>query len=573
MNPHPESAQPDAQPSFPADMAAYFAAAAEPSEEELAAAQAQADIEAQEEERAAALAALVRSSLLGDDAELWDGLTSQTTELDSWDDDAEPAGEESGLVGDAAGVAASATAGGSRREMELVAAAHRVELDARIEEIYRDILTRAPEHKVQPSLERVARACQLLGDPQLAYQTVHVTGTNGKTSTARMISALLRERGMSVATFTSPHLHTVRERMMIGLEPLGREEFLEAWDSVGPIVELVDAESAQAGGPRMSFFEVFTVLAFTAFANCGVEVAVVEVGMGGKWDATNVINSAVQVITPIAQDHDAFLGTDLLAIATEKAGILRPGATLVLGPQEEDVEDFLLQEADRLGVLVRRFGADFEAQDRELAVGGQMLSLVTPAARYEGVHLPLHGAYQGLNAAAALTAVEALFGGGALPPLTVEHGFMSVTSPGRLEVVRSSPTVLVDAAHNPHGVAAVRQAVEEAFGFSTLVGVFACMADKQAEAMLAELEPLLAEIVITSLDGPRAMDAAELAELAGEVFGPQRVHLQEDLSAAIDTAAALAESDQGPAVDTGVLVVGSVLLAAHAREVMGKRAV
>ncbi|MDO4791252.1 MAG: folylpolyglutamate synthase/dihydrofolate synthase family protein [Buchananella hordeovulneris] len=571
MNTHPEPAKDAPQPSIPADLAPYFAAAAEPSEEELATAQARAELEAQEEERTQALAALVRSSLLGDDASLWEDLLSDE-ELD----DAADAPSSPDAAGGATAFGARAATSSdweAQRERQLMDAARRVELDAQIEEIYRDILLRAPEHKVQPSLERVARACELLGDPQLAYRTIHLTGTNGKTSTARMISALLRERGMSVATFTSPHLHTVRERMMIGLEPLGREEFLEAWESVGPIVEMVDAESAEKGGPRMSFFEVFTVLAFTAFANCGVEVAVIEVGMGGRWDATNVIESAVQVITPIAQDHDAFLGSDLMSIAGEKAGILRPGSTLVLGPQREDVEEYLLEEAARLGVLVRRHGPDFSSEDRELAVGGQMLTLITPAARYEGVHLPLHGAYQGVNAAAALTAVEALFGGGALPPLTVEHGFMSVTSPGRLEVVRSSPTVLVDAAHNPHGVAALRVAVEEAFGFSTLVGVFACMADKQAEAMLAELEPLLAEIVITSLPGPRALDAEELAELAGEVFGPSRVHLQEDLASAIETAAGLAESDQGPAVDTGVLVVGSVLLAAAAREVMGKRTV
>ncbi|RRD44939.1 bifunctional folylpolyglutamate synthase/dihydrofolate synthase [Buchananella hordeovulneris] len=555
------------------EMAEYFAAAAAGPDTDAADAAADPDGTADPQaELTAALQNLAAARLA--DPELLAALLADA-DLDEYEDEfptaTEPEVDEQFAVAQARARQAGLTPREARAHaVALAAAARESELEAEVDAIYQAILRRAPEHDVQPSLQRVQRACELLGDPQLAYHTVHVTGTNGKTSTTRMISSLLRERGVSVGTFTSPHLHTVRERMRIGLEPLSREAFLEAWESVGPIVELVDAESVAAGGPVMSFFEVFTVLGFTAFANAGVEAAVIEVGMGGRWDATNVVQSAVQVITPIARDHTQWLGATLADIAREKAGILRPGGTVVVGPQPEEAAAVLAAAAAELDVTVRQYGPDFHYADRELAVGGQMCTLTTPAARYEDVYLPLHGEHQALNAATALVATEALFGGGALPPLLVEHGFAAASSPGRLEVVRSSPTVIVDGAHNPAGVAALRAALEETFGFSKLVGVFAAMADKDVEPMLAELEPLLESVVVTSLSSGRAMDADELGALAGEVFGPERVTVHCALPEALDAAVTLAEAGDDPAASTGVLVTGSLLLVAEARSLFGK---
>ena len=437
------------------------------------------------------------------------------------------------------------------------------------DEVYAAILQRAPESDIDPTLDRVRDVCELLGDPQHAYRVVHITGTNGKTSTSRMVEWLHREHGLRTGRFTSPHLTRVTERIAIDGEPISDERFVEVWQDVAPYVHMIDVRSLEQGGPRLSFFEVFTVMAFAAFADAPVEVAVLEVGMGGRWDSTNVADGDVAVITQIALDHQRYLGHTLVEIASEKAGIIKDGATVVLAPQHDDVEGVLLQVAAEHGARVARDGVDLAVVDRQVAVGGQLLTLRGMGGVYTNVFLPLYGEHQAHNALAALAAVEALLtGGAALDGDVMGAAFADVDSPGRLEVVRTSPTVLVDAAHNPAGVAALVEAVEEAFEFTRLVGVVGVLSDKDPENILAGLEPLLAEVVITHVASPRSMDVADLAEIAVEVFGEDRVHVEERLDAAIDLAVARAESEEQ--YGAGVLITGSVVLVAEARMLLGR---
>ena len=468
-----------------------------------------------------------------------------------------------------------------RHRADLIAAARAVEVSERMRRIEAEILSRAPEHRVQPSLERVEAVLDLLGNPERAYRVVHVTGTNGKTSTVRMIERLLAATGMRTGRFTSPHLATIRERIALDGEPIGEEGFIAAWEDVAPCIRLVDERSQSAGGPRLSFFEVLTVMALAAFADHPVDVAVVEVGLGGTWDSTNVVASDVEVITPVGRDHCAWLGDSLEEIAANKAGIIKDGATLITAAQPAAVQAVIAAAAAEHGVVWRREldpeedpgepGAGIlRVVDRTPAVGGQMVVLATAAAVYEDVFVPLHGDYQARNALLALAAVEAVFGGRALPAKVVEDGFASVTSPGRLEVLRSSPTVLVDAGHNPHGVSALVGAVEEVFDFRHLVAVVGVMADKDAEGILSVLEPVTDAVVVVPIDSPRAMDVEDLADIAREVYGADRVVVAEDLAGGVERAVSLSEGFDAPLTASGVLIVGSVVLAARARALFGR---
>lgn len=444
-------------------------------------------------------------------------------------------------------------------------------LDEAEREIYGHILTRNPEHDFEPTLDRVREACELLGDPQHTYKVVHLTGTNGKTSTARMVESLVREHGLRTGLFTSPHLTTVRERIQIDGEPIAQDDFVRLWQEVAPIIHLVDARSAESGGPRLSFFEVLTVLAYAAFADAPVDVAVIEVGMGGVWDATNVANGTVSVVSPISMDHQQWLGDDLASIAREKAGIIKPGATVVISEQSESVSPVLIAAAAAVDARVLWEGDAIEVVDRQPGVGGQLVTLRTTAARYEDLFVPLYGAYQAHNALLAVTAVEALFADGgelaALAGETLEAGFASVTSPGRLEAVRTSPMILVDAAHNPAGIDALVGAIEESFAFESLVGVVGILGDKDADGILAGLEPLLDEVVITASNSARAIPVDELAVIARRLFGEERVRTSSSLPDALDQAVQLAEAQHD--MGSGVLVVGSVTVIAEARVLLG----
>ncbi|MDF8265350.1 bifunctional folylpolyglutamate synthase/dihydrofolate synthase [Luteipulveratus flavus] len=447
-------------------------------------------------------------------------------------------------------------------------AARNLELRKRMREVEEVILGRTPESSPEPSLERVARCMELMGDPQRSFPLVHLTGTNGKTSTARIVERLLRETGLSTGRFTSPHLHDIRERISLNGKAIDRERFVSTYDEVLPFVEMVDAEFAQNGGVRMTYFEVLVVLAYAVFADAPVDVAVVEVGLGGVWDATNVADATVAVITPISIDHQRLLGSTVEEIATEKRGIVKEGTIAVVSRQEPEVDELIEERVEEVGATLHLEDRAFGVTEREPAVGGQQISVRGLAAPYDDLFLPLFGEHQAHNAATAIAAVEAFIGGGEQPLVddVLRAGLAGVTSPGRLEIVRRSPTVLVDAAHNPGGVRALRDAINDSFTFTRLVGVIAVLQDKDAEAMLEALEPVLDHVVISRTTSPRATPVEQLGALAREVFGDDRVTVVRDLPDALDQAAALA--DEG-GVGGGVLATGSVVTAAEVRMLLG----
>jgi dihydrofolate synthase/folylpolyglutamate synthase len=446
-----------------------------------------------------------------------------------------------------------------------------VDIETRMQEVEREIISRRPEHSVDLALDRMAELVGLLGDPQRAAPVIHITGTNGKTSTARMIDALLRARGLRTGRFTSPHLVSIRERIVIDGAPIDPERFVAAYEEILPYVRLVDERHPVA----MSFFEVLTGMAFATFADTPVDVMILEVGVGGRLDCTNVADGVVAVITPIAIDHTRLLGSTIEEIAAEKAGIIKPGSVAVLAQQPLAAAEVLLRRCAEVGAAVAREGVEFGVLGREQAVGGQQFALRGLRGTYEDIFLPLFGAYQAGNAACALAAVEAFAGvsdgpEAALDPDLIREAFASVRSPGRLEVVRHSPTIIIDAAHNPAGVAATVAALQEAFTFSHLTGVFAASGDKDVPGMLAELEPLLDEIVVSRNSSDRSMGVGEIAELAAEVFGEDRVKAADRLDDAIETAVALVDeamADELPG-GGGVLVTGSVITAGDARRLL-----
>ena len=437
-------------------------------------------------------------------------------------------------------------------------------------EVEHSLLGRWPETRLDPTLDRISALCRLLGDPQRAYPVVHLTGTNGKTSTARMIDNLLRALDLRTGRFTSPHLQSMTERICLDGEPLTEDQFVDAFSDVAAYAQIVDDSTS---GPPLSFFEMTVAMAYAAFADAPVDAAVVEVGMGGTWDATNVADGQVAVVTPIAVDHAAYLGDRAETIAAEKSGLVKPGSHLVLAEQEPDVLDVVLGRAGEVGATVLREGVDFGVSDRLTALGGQQIALQGAAGSYDEIFLPLHGAHQARNAGYALAAVEAFTGSHQLDVDLVREAFAGTSSPGRLEVVRRSPTVLLDAAHNPHGIQAALEAVQDAFTFSPLIGVVGVMADKAVDEIVRLLEPVLAEIVCTQNSTPRAMPAAELGEIAEDVFGADRVTVVRRLDDAIDRAIAYADAGGEGHEDAigsgGVLITGSVVTVGEARLLFG----
>ncbi|WP_395759276.1 bifunctional folylpolyglutamate synthase/dihydrofolate synthase [Streptomyces althioticus] len=444
------------------------------------------------------------------------------------------------------------------------------EVDKALREVEAELATRWGETKLEPSVDRIAALMDVLGEPQRSYPSIHITGTNGKTSTARMIEALLGAFDLRTGRYTSPHVQSVTERISLDGAPVSAERFVETYQDVKPYVEMVDAAQEY----RLSFFEVLTGMAYAAFADAPVDVAVVEVGMGGTWDATNVIDAGVAVVTPIDLDHTDRLGGSPGEIAGEKAGVIKPQATVVMAQQPVDAAQVLLKKAVELDATVAREGLEFGVLDRQVAVGGQLMTLRGMGGEYTEVFLPLHGAHQAHNAAVALAAVEAFFGVGAQRPEpldidTVRRAFASVASPGRMEVVRRSPTVVLDAAHNPAGARAAAAAIGEAFQFSNLVGVVGASGDKNVRELLEAFEPVFAEVVVTQNSSHRAMDADALAAIAVEVFGEERVQVEPRLPDALEAAITLAE-EEGEFAGGGVLVTGSVITVGEARLLLGK---
>jgi dihydrofolate synthase/folylpolyglutamate synthase len=443
---------------------------------------------------------------------------------------------------------------------------------------------RWPETKIAPSTARMQALMDLLGSPQRSYPCIHIAGTNGKTSVARMIDALLTALQQRTGRATSPHLQSATERIAIDGRPISPARYVEVYREIEPFVQMVDAQS-QAGqlgepGPAMSKFEVVTAMAFAAFADAPVDIGVIEVGMGGRWDATNVIDAPVAVITPIGMDHTDFLGDTIAEIAGEKAGIIghaggdgQPDTVAVIGRQVPDAMEVLLAQAVRADASVAREGSEFAVLDRRVAVGGQVLELQGLGGVYPDVFVPLHGEHQAHNAALALAAVEAFFGAGAHRQLDVDAvraGFAAAHSPGRLERVRSAPTVFIDAAHNPAGAAALAAALTSEFDFRYLVGVISVLGDKDVTGILTALEPVFDAVVVTDNGSPRALEPDMLALRAEDVFGPDRVIRTSTLPDAIETATALVEESGDGGAGAGIVITGSVVTAGVARTLFGK---
>ncbi len=433
-------------------------------------------------------------------------------------------------------------------------------------EVERALSARWPETRLEPSLQRISALMEHLDNPQRRVPVVHVTGTNGKTTTARMVDELLRAHGLRVGRFTSPHLTSIRERIVLDGAPLAASSFTAMYDRLRPALARVDA----GNDVPLSFFEVVTAMAFVAFADARLDVAVVEVGMGGTWDATNVADGRVAVVTPVSLDHTEYLGPDETSIAAEKAGIIKPGALAVLARQIPSAEEVLLRRVGEVGARAVREGREYGVVARQSTPAGQLLGLRSPNGRYEGF-LPLLGAHQARNAATALTAAEAFLAdaGATLDAAAVRRGLVAVRSPGRLEPVRTAPTVLVDASHNPTGMAATVEAVRETFPRSRLTGVFAALQGKDVLGMLRLLDDVLTDVVVTQNSSPRSMPAEELADRARSVLGAGRVTVEPHLPAAIDTALRRAAPWPEDLPDAAVvLVTGSVVTAGEARALL-----
>ncbi len=424
---------------------------------------------------------------------------------------------------------------------------------------------RWPESKIEPTLTRIAALTDLLGSPQHTYPVIHIAGTNGKTSTARMIDSLLTAFGLRVGRYTSPHLESLLERISLEGQPISIERFLDTYDDIAPYVDLVDSQNEI----RLSYFETLTALAFAAFADAPVDVAVIECGLGGEWDATNVADGAVSVITPIGIDHIEYLGNSIAGIAATKAKIIKSNSVAVFAMQPLEAAEELMRAAALANAVPIREGIEFAVTKRELAVGGQLLTINGLAGEYTDLFLPLFGQHQAHNAAVAVAAVEAFLGGGGAP-LDIEavrDGLAHATSPGRLETVRRNPTIMIDAAHNPHGARALAAALSEGFDFDQLIGVVAVLGDKDVLGLLSELEPVFSEIVVTKSSSPRALAIDELQRVASEIFGEDRVSAAENLVEAIESAVTLAEA-AGKHGGSGVVITGSVVTAGEARQLL-----
>ena len=437
---------------------------------------------------------------------------------------------------------------------------------ARIDAIEKALLARWPETRIAPTLDRISALVDILGSPQLSYPTIHVGGTNGKTTTSRMIDSLLFEMGLRTGRFTSPHLESYLERISINGQPIDAKELIFSFNDISPYLDLMDSKFDNP----ISFFEAITALAFAAFAEHPIDVGVIEVGMGGQWDATNVVDADVSVITPIGLDHMEYLGNTITEIAATKAGIIKEQGFIVLAQQTPEAAVELLRRAAEVGADVAREGLEYSIDSRAIAVGGQLISITGLRGHYDDIFLPLHGKHQASNAAAALIAVEAFFGEQDLDIYAVRAGFANVTSPGRCEVIHRDPTIILDAAHNPHGAKAIAETMQSEFTFDEVTGIVALMADKDALGILQALEPIMNLVIVTTNSSERSMKVADLSKLATEVFGADRVFAEDTLQAAIDRAV---KDSVRPLSDESlaILITGSVVTVGEARTAVRKK--
>ncbi len=425
------------------------------------------------------------------------------------------------------------------------------------EALYARIGEAAPHRR----LEATRRAVELLGDPQRMYGVIHIAGTNGKTSTARITESLLRAHGLRVGLMTSPHLHRLNERIMIDGEPIADRMLADNWADVEPVLQMVDAELLANSEPALSFYEALTVLTFACFADAPVDVAVIEVGMGGEWDATNVVVADVAVLTPIAMDHAEFLGDSIREIARTKAGIVKPASRVVSAHQSDDAMEEILRATELSEATLRVLGRDFYLMSVEQAVGGQVLSVSGIAGEYRSLTLPLFGEHQADNAAVAIAAVESFLGNGETPlgSEVVEDGILLSSSPGRLQVIDHQPTVIIDAAHNPHGAEALCRALMGSFAFPRLVCVVGILQEKDVIGIIEALDPVVDHFVVTQSQSDRAISVSDLADAVSAIAGPDRVDSRANVESALERAKEIS------GVDGGVIITGSITLIGEVR--------
>ncbi len=436
----------------------------------------------------------------------------------------------------------------------------------RIDAIEKELLARWPESRIAPSIERIAALVDILGSPQLTYPTIHVGGTNGKTTTTRMIDALLFAHGLRTGRFTSPHLETYLERIAINGQSIDPKELIFSYNDIAAYLDLMDEKFEHP----ISFFEAITAIAFVAFAEHPIDVGVIEVGMGGQWDATNVVQADISVIMPIGFDHMEYLGNTLHEIASTKAGIIKENGFIVLAQQEPEAAKELIRKAAEVGADVVREGIEFSVKSRAIAVGGQLLTIQGVNETYEEIFLPLHGRHQASNAAAALVAVEAFFGDQPLDIDAVRSGFASVLSPGRCEIVHRDPTIILDAAHNPHGAKALAETLRSEFNFDEIIAVVAVLGDKDAAGIFKELESIVDHVIVTQSTSERAMPSSEVEKIASSIFGVDRVFEVQDLFQAIDKA--ISDSIRPLSEATvGIIITGSVVTVGQARTYLRKK--
>lgn len=435
----------------------------------------------------------------------------------------------------------------------------------KLDQVEKALLNRWPETRIAPSLERIAMLSDLLGSPQLSYPTIHIAGTNGKTTTTRLIDSLCHELGMRTGRFTSPHLESFLERICINGEPISPEGMIATYDDIALYLDLVDSKMSH----RLSFFEAMTALSFVAFAEFPVDVGIFECGMGGEWDSTNVINAAVSVMTPVGFDHMQYLGDTLTKIAATKSGIFKEGCFAVMARQEREAASVLLKKAAEMSAVPIRECIEYSVSQRSLAVGGQLISIEGVYGEYRDIFLPLHGEHQASNAATALAAVEVFAGEQQLDEEVVRSAFARATSPGRCEIVLRNPTVIIDAAHNPHGAISLRRTITDEFDFDAIVGVIAPMADKDVDGILEQCEAIMNRVIVTRNSSHRATPVEDLFIEAKEVFGLDRVEQSPDLESAIKRAIGLAiELNKAEQSNCGVLIAGSVVTAGEARAII-----
>jgi dihydrofolate synthase/folylpolyglutamate synthase len=432
--------------------------------------------------------------------------------------------------------------------------------------VFQELSLRLGEADPQPRLEPTRRVVELLGDVHRAYPIIHLAGTNGKTTTARLIESILRAYGLTTGVFTSPHLVSFNERILLNGVPVHDDVLVTNWLDVKPYVEMVDSELISHGEPRLTFFEVMTILAYATFADAPVDVAVVEAGMGGEWDSTNVADGVVAVFTPIAMDHMERLGKDVNAIARTKSGIIKPSA-MVVSAAQNPVARKVLEEAVELTESTLTFvsentvpevGNPVAVVSRAVAVGGQLITIQGAAGLYEDIFLALYGDHQAENAALAIAAVEAFLGGASqsLEQQVLDEAFATVSSPGRLQLVAADPTVLVDAAHNPHGAQSLTKALGTYFTFDDITIVLAIFEDKDALGIVQALAPIASRFIVTNAPSERSRAARDLGFLVADVVGNDKVTVEPDAVVALAMARGYAANSEKGAV----LVTGSITL-------------